>query len=261
MNRRIFSSVVTICFLTGALWAANDPFCGEWKLDAEKSTLHEVMRIEDLGANTYKIISGNVSDTIIADGTDQPSRFGQTTSITSEGPRVWKMVNKKDSAVIGSMIHTLSPDGKTQIIEGNEFKPDGSTPGFRIQLKRVGTGSSWAGTWVITDAIARSSFGAETWIIERYQGNGLTFNSPADESTLSMKFDGRDYKATGPTMAPGATSAGKRVNSHRLVMTGKDKGEVMARTTFTVSLDGKTLTVQVWQTGQPQPLEMVYDKI
>jgi len=31
------SSLVLVCLVTGALWAADDPFCGKWKLNQEKS--------------------------------------------------------------------------------------------------------------------------------------------------------------------------------------------------------------------------------
>ena len=70
--KRFYFSLALVCLLAGTLWAADDPFCGKWKLNMEKSKFAgEQSKIEDLGGNKYKWTSGNVSDTITADGTEQ----------------------------------------------------------------------------------------------------------------------------------------------------------------------------------------------
>jgi hypothetical protein len=218
----------------------------------------EQSKIEDLGGNKYKWTSGDVSDTITADGTDQPVHFGRTISITPEGPNDWKMVIKKDGKVLSSMTHTLSDGGKSQTIKGTETKPDGTTSDFNVVLKKVSGGSSWAGTWESTDVKFTSP---DEWNIGPYEGDGLTFNTPAYQDTLSMKFDGKDYEEKGPNVAPGSTSAGKRVNPHTLDVTDKVKGQVMDHTKFEVSQDGETLTLTIHETGQPKALTIVYDKM
>ena len=76
-----------------------------------------------------------------------------------------------------------------------------------------------------------------------------------------MKFDGKDYEEKGPNVAPGSMSSGKRVNAHTLEVTDKVKGEAMDHTKFEVSPDGKTLTLTVHGTGQPNALTVVYDKM
>ena len=254
-----YVAIALACLLTGALWAKDDPFCGKWKLNMEKSKFAgEQSKIEDLGGNKYKWTSGNVSDTITADGTDQPVHFGKTVSIAPEGANTWKMVIKNNGTVLSSMTHTLSKDGKTQTIKGTETKPDGTTSDFSVVLKKVSGGSGWAGTWESTDIKFTSP---DEWEIEPYDGEGLTFNTPSYQDTLSMKFDGKDYEEKGPTVAPGSMSAGKRVNLHTLEVTNKIKGQVMDHTRFTVSPDGKTLTLTIHETGQPKPLTIVYNKI
>jgi hypothetical protein len=96
--------------------------------------------------------------------------------------------------------------------------------------------------------------------IERFDGNGLTFITPAYRDTLSMKFDGKDYTEKGPNVAPGSTSAGKRVDARTLEVTDKIKGRVMDHTKFQVSPDGNTLTLTIHETGQPNALTIVDDK-
>ncbi len=257
--KRFFFSIAFACLLAGTVWAADDPFCGKWKLNVEKSNFAgEQTKIEDLGGNKYKWTSGNVSDTITADGSDQPVRFGRTISIAPEGANNWKMVIKKDGKVLSSMTHTVSEDGKTQTIRGTETKPDGTTSDFNVVEKRVGSGSGWGGTWESIDVKFTSP---DEWDIEAYAGNGLTFNTTAYQDILSMKFDGKDYEEKGPNVAPGSTSAGKRVNPHTLEVTDKVKGQVMDHTKFEVSQDGKTLTLKIRETGQPKTLTIVYDKM
>jgi hypothetical protein len=247
------------CLLGGTLRAADDPFVGKWKLNMGKSKFTgDQSTIEDLGGNKYKWTYGNITNTYTADGTDQPGRFGRTVSIAPEGDKKWKMVVKKDGKVLSTMTHTLSDDGKTQTIEGTENKPDGTTSDFKTVLKKVSGGSGWGGTWESTDVKFTSP---DEYDIAAYEGDGLTFSNAAYQDVLSMKFDGKDYEEKGPTVPPGSTSAGKRVNARTVELTDKIKGEVMDQTTFAVSPDGKTLTITVHNTGQAKAQTIVYDKM
>jgi hypothetical protein len=257
--KRFYFSLALAGLLTSTLWAADDLFCGKWKLNMEKSTFTgEQIRIQDLGGNKYKWTVGDVTDTITYDGTDQPVHFGRTISMAPEGANSWKMVIKKDGRVLSSMTHSISDDGKTQTIKGTETKPDGTTSDFQVVWKKAGGGSGWGGTWESADVKFTSP---DEWVIEAYGGDGLTFNTPAYQDVLSMKFDGKDYEEKGPNVAPGSASAGKRVNPHTLEVTDKVKGQVMDQTKFEVSGDGKTLTLTIRETGQPKALTIVYDKM
>jgi len=257
--KHFYSSVALVCLLSGTLWATDDPFVGKWKLDMGKSKITgEQTKIEDLGGNKYRWTSGNVVDTITADGTDQPDRFGRTTSITPVGANTWKMVIKKDGRVLSSMTHTLSADGKTQTIKGTGNKPDGTTDDFTVVMKKISGGAGWSGTWEDTDVKLNSP---DEWEIQSYGGDGLTFASPAYKDTLSIKFDGKDYEEKGPNVAPGSSSSGKRVDAHTLDVTDKVKGDVMDHTKYEVSPDGKTLTLTVHEAGQTSVQTYVYNKM
>jgi hypothetical protein len=257
--RRCYFSLALVSLLAGTLWASDDPFCGRWKLNTQKSKfVGKQTKIQDLGGNKYKWTNGNDSDTITYDGTDQPVRFGRTISMAPEGTNSWRMVIKKDGRVMSSMTHTISGDGKTQTIKGTATKPDGTTSDFTAVWKKVAGGSGWDGTWESTDVKFTSP---DEWDIEPYEGDGLSFNTPAYQDVLSMKFDGKDYEEKGPDVAPGSVSSGKRVNARTLEITDKVKGEVMDHTKYEVSPDGKTLTLTIRETGQPKALTIVYDKM
>jgi len=218
----------------------------------------ELIKIQDLGGNKYKWTVGNVSETITYDGTDQPDQFGRTISMAADGTNNWKMVIKKDGRVISSMTHTISNDGKTQTIKGTDTKPDGTTSDFNVVWRKVGGGSGWDGTWESTDVKFTSP---DELDIEPYDGDGLSFKTPAYKEVLSVNFDGKDYEDKGPDVAPGSTSSGKRVNAHILEITDKVKGQVMDHTKYELSADGKTLTLTIRGTGQPKEQTIVYDRI
>ena len=97
--------------------------------------------------------------------------------------------------------------------------------------------------------------------IQPYEGGGLSLITPAYKDTLNIKFDGKDYPETGPNVAPGSASSGRRVNERTLEITDKVKGQVLDTTEFKVSPDGKTLTLTVHEQGQSKPLVFIYEKI
>jgi hypothetical protein len=167
------------------------------------------------------------------------------------------VVTKKDGKTVDSATETLSDDGDARTIKGTNTHADGSTSDYEVVVKRVGSGSGFAGTWESTNVKINSPEDLE---IAPYDGTGLTFNTPADQDTLSMKFDGKEYTEKGPNVAPGSKSSGKRVNAHTLEVTDKIEGKVMDHTKFEVSPDGNTLTLTIHVTGQPNPLTIVYDK-
>ncbi len=258
MSARIVQSVIVLCLFLGSLTAATDPFVGKWKLDQSKSKMTgEKGKIEDLGANKFSITFGEISDTIVADGTDQPVHFGRTESITPDGPNTWKVVDKKDGRTVQTATWSLSPDGKAIKIEGTSTRPDGSTSTAQFTMKRLAGASGFAGTWESTSA----SFGSpDEFDIQPYESDGLSFVVPAESDTISMKFDGKDYPETGPNVAPGSTSSGHRLNERTLELTDKVQGQVMDTSQLKVSADGKTLTLTFHEKGQSKPQVYVYER-
>jgi hypothetical protein len=256
---RFNCAVLSAMLLAGTLTAADDPFCGKWKLDKEKSKISgEQVKIEDLGNNSYKFTFNGVSDTVKADGTDQPIHYGRTRSLTKEGSNTFKFVVKKDGKVIDSGTETLSDDGNMITIKGTNAKPDGTTNDYEVKTKRVGSGSGWAGTWESTNVELSSP---DEFEIKPYGAHGLTFYTPAWQDTLSMNFDGKDYPEKGPRVPAGSMSSGKRSDPHTLEIAGKINGKVVEHDKYEVSEDGKTLTMTVHETNEPNPLTIVFDKM
>lgn len=100
MFKRSFQLLTMACLVTGVLWAENDPFVGEWKLDASRSKLTDEMKVERVGDDKYAFDFGGGAETIATDGTDQPGSGGTTLSVSMQGPDSWKVVRKKEGHIV-----------------------------------------------------------------------------------------------------------------------------------------------------------------
>ncbi|HXW90006.1 MAG TPA: hypothetical protein VEK33_05630 [Terriglobales bacterium] len=256
MVKRSFQSLLIACLVSGALWAANDPFVGEWKLNPSRSILTDQMKVESLGANKYAFDFGaGTAETIVADGTDQPGIFGTTLSVAVEGPEAWKLVRKKDGRMLITGNWKLSEDGNTLSDDFTSIESNGSTSNVNYVYKRTGAGSGFAGTWESTSETLKSVFVLQ---VQPYEGDGLSFIYPS--RTANVKFDGKDYPNLGPNLTPGSVSSVRRVNERTLEMTDKIDGKVVDTRQIELSPDLKTLTVTVHHAGRSEPNIFVFDR-
>jgi len=232
---------------TGALWAADDPAVGEWKLNPSKSKLTDEMKVESVGANKYAFdFGGGTAEAVVADGSDQPAGFGTTLSVTVLAPDCWKVVRKKDGRIIITATWKLSQDEKTLTDNFTGVDPKGSTNNLLYVYTRTAGKAGFAGTWESTSEQMNSVFVLQ---VRPYEGDGLSFINPSAEVTTSVKFDGKDYPKLGPNVSPGATSSGRRVDERTLEITDKINGKIMATRQIKLSADVKTLTMTVHPVG------------
>jgi hypothetical protein len=224
MSRRIFLLLVVLSLLTANSRAADDPFIGKWKLNPEKSTLTDEMKVEHVSGNKYAFdLGGGTPETIVVDGTDQPGIFGTTLAVTAEGPNNWKVVRKKNGRTLVTGIWTLSADGKTLHDNFTANRPDGSISSLDYVYTRTAGTTGFPGTW---ESISEKVNSVYEFEIQPYQGDGLTFINPAQKSTLNIKFDGKDYPPIGPNLPADFVSSGHRVDGRTLQLTDKLEGKV-----------------------------------
>jgi hypothetical protein len=127
MFKHTFPLLVLACLATGTLWAANDPFVGDGKLNPSKSKLTDQMKVENIADNRYAFDFGGGDPEIIAvDGTDQPGNFGTTLSVSRERPDSWKVVRKKEGRILITVTWKLSKDGNTLTDDFTAIQPNGS---------------------------------------------------------------------------------------------------------------------------------------
>jgi len=208
MLKRSFPLLLLACLTTGALWAANDPFVGESKLNPSRSKPTDQMKVESIAGNQYVLdFGGGSPETRAADGTDQQGDGGTTLSVTVEGPGAWKVVRKKDGRVLLTANRKLSKDGNTLTDDFTAIGPNGSSSNVNYVYKRTAGTSGFSGTWESTSETVNSVFVLK---VQPYEGDGLSFIDPSQEETKNVKFDGKDYPNVGPNVTSGSTSSARR---------------------------------------------------
>ena len=190
MVNRTLQWLLVGCLITGPLWAADNPFEGKWKVNPSKSMLNDEMKVELAGANRYTITFGpDQTDTVVADGSDQPALSGTTLSITVKGPNSWEVTRKMKGRTLLTAHWTLSADGKTLNDAFTQYLPDGMTlfsqplpNGSTLFLPyvydRTAGDSGFPGTWDSESAKVKTGIELQ---IQPYEGDGLSFKRSDEE--------------------------------------------------------------------------------
>jgi len=134
---------------------------------------------------------------------------------------------------------------------------DGSAFSLDYVYKRTAGDSGFVGTWESTSEKVNSVYELQ---IRPYEGDRLSFITPAEDETLNIRLNGKDYPNMGPDVVPGSASSGRRVNRRTLEMTDKIKDKVMDTRQIELSPDLKTLTMTVHPMGQSKPNILVFDR-
>jgi hypothetical protein len=265
MFKRTLQLLLVAYLATATLRGANDPFAGKWKLNPSQSKFTGQMRIEVVSPNRFAItfvepgLGRGVTDTVAADGTDQPAVFGTTLSVTIETPVAWKVVRKSNGHTLLTAIWKLSEDGNTLGDTFTGYGADGSTLRQDFVFKRTAGTSGFPGTWESTSEKVDSDSVYEFQIVP-YEAGGLSFITPSANEIQNMRFDGKDYPDAGPTVVPDSASSGRRLNEHALEMTDKIKDKVIDTRKIELSPDLKTLTMTIRPVGQNKPNILVFER-
>jgi hypothetical protein len=271
MLNRTLQLLLAGCLMTGTLWAADNPFIGKWKVIPSKSILNDEMRIEAAGANRYAFTFGpDQTDTVVADGSDQPALSGTTLSITVKGANSWEIIRKMKGRTILTAYWTLSKDGKTLNDAFTQYLPDGTTlfsqplPNgstlFSPYLyERTGGNTGFVGTWDSESATVRAGIELQ---IQPTEGDGLSFKRSDEDTAKTVKLDGSDYPNLDTRGGDKGTAySARRVNKFSLEITEKSKGKITGTRQIELSRDGKTLTVIARLVGQNKPQSvLVYSR-
>ncbi len=255
MSKRSSAFLSVFCLAAGVLSAASDPFIGTWTLNASRSKAIDTMQVKVVGENRYAITFGpGATDTITADGSDQPGLRGTTFSIAIDAPDRWTVIRKDKGRKLITGIWRLSKDGSKLNDEyTNETLQPASTTNYVYQ--RTAGSSGFPGTWENTNDTVNGSFELQ---VQLYEGDGLSLSTRGD--VRELKFDGRDYPHRGPNLPAGATSSGHRSGERSAEIIDKIGGEIAFTNELELSRDLKTLTLTVHPAGQSRPNILVFDR-
>ena len=254
MFKRSLQLLLFTVLVAGTLWAADDPFVGQWKLNPSRSKIADVMKVSRVDANKYAFDLGVGNELIVVDGTDQPGYSGTTLAVAVEAPDRWKVVRKQNGRMLLSAIWNLSRDGNTLRDHFTAFAPNGA-PSTVVDYvyTRKASGAGFAGTWVSTDAAGISNL---TLQVRPYENDGLSFIIPSEGSTMNAKLDGKEY----PNAAGTSASSTRRLNARELEIIHKSKGKIIDTRDIAVSPDRKTLTMTVHTPSHDDPDIYVFER-
>jgi hypothetical protein len=238
--------------------AADDPFIGKWKLSLAKSKLTgQTIDIQEVSPDHYKFQEDEHSDIIFADGLDHVTHFGDSMAITKQNDDTWAITYKRGETVLMNTTWKISADGKTLTYTATGTRPNGQHFRNQMNLKRTSGTSGLAGTWETTNVSLSSP--SEIYIAP-WDTGGHLITFPDTSQTVRMRFDGKEYRDAGPTVADGSTSSGHRIDEHTIETLEKIKGKIIETAKATVSADGSTQTIVVTEPGDPTPVILVYER-
>ena len=249
--------VLLVCYLaSGAVWAANGSFIGEWKLNPSKSKLTDQMKVESVAGNRYAFeLGGSTPEIIVPDGTDQPGFAGTTLSVTIEGADSWRVVRKQEGRILLTAYWQLSKDGNTLTDDFTQFGPNGSSNNVKLVFNRTAGTSGFPGTWERTSETLM--YGIR---VQPYEGDGLSFINSSQGVTRNVTFDGKGHPLVGANAPAGATSSARRVSGRALEITTRFNDKVVGTQEDTLSSDGKTLTMTIHVPGRTAPNILVFER-
>lgn len=253
MLKRALKFLAIASMAVSAVWAAENPFIGQWKLNSSMSRMPDEMKVESKGNNTYSFDFGGGPETIVADGTDQRAGYETTLSVKPDAPDTWIVERKKDGRLLLRATWKLSKDSSTLTDYYRQFESDGSTTSMDYVYQRHGAGSGFAADWQSIKETMNSPFVLE---VKEYQGDGISLVDPVLHETKNVKLDGKDY----PIEGSARSASIQRVDEHTLEMTEKRSGKVIDTREIKLSPDGKRLTMTVHATGRSNPDVMVFDR-
>jgi len=252
-------AAISTALATSALFAASNPFVGNWKLDPTRSKLTDVMKVERVNSKKYTFDFGVDSpETIVIDGTDQSGRSGTTLSVSVERPDAWKVVRKKDGRMLLTANWKLSKNGNMLTDNFNQISPNGLTSTVDYVYQRKGRGSGFAGTWVSTSVAVNFVYVLQ---IRPYEEDGVSIINSSSQLTRNMKQDGKDYPNTGANAAVVAASSVRRLDEYTLELKDKKSdGKVYDTQQIKLSSDLKALTISIHTAGRDEPNIFVFER-
>lgn len=241
MLARSFQLLLIAGLVTSTAWAANDPFVGQWKLNASRSKLTDEMKVAKVGQSKYAFdFGGGNPETVVVDGTDQPGFDGSTLSVATEGLN-WIVIRKKGERMLLRAIWTLSKDGNSLTDDFTSFGQDGSPSNVKyVYTRATGSGSGFVGDWVSTSEVVNSVIRLQ---ISPYESGGLSFTGAA--GTTNVKFDGK---------------SARRLNANTLEVIQRYKGKIILLKQYNLSPDLKTLTITARTVGHTAPNIFVFER-
>jgi hypothetical protein len=255
-----FNNVILAWLLVGvAAYAASDPFVGTWIYSREKSPKPTIKyKIGDLGGDRYALTgSGGDTTEIEANGVFSKGPRGEKVSFKKLDDHDWQMIRFDPDKMV--RVYKVSADDKTLTIN-DVFAPNGKEHKQLTTYARLSDGKSIYGEWQSVSSKEESADEPGELFIKPFGRGGLTFAWSTYKNHLDIHFDGKAYFEAGPTAKKGDATSGRRVNAHLLMLEGQTSGHPDDKEEWSVSEDGKTLTIVSKPVKSSAVFTSIFDK-
>lgn len=247
-------TILLLCSLlalpSGAAVAADSPWIGTWKFNADKSHLtgQTFTYSKGPGGLLHYEDGSTASFDFGLDGKEYKTWANRTTTWTAAGKNTWDTVSKADGKVLAKGHFVLSDDGKTLTMTFTGTRPDGSAMHEEDVFSRVSGTDGLVGTWRTAKVTAPS--GPQTFVISSPAAGILHYEIPDMKATVDVRADGSDRTVVGPEIPPGMTIAYKTVSPTKMQYTIKLNGKPDSYGVQTIAADGSSFTDVSWNAGK-----------
>jgi hypothetical protein len=244
----------TMCFsallvTASVALAADTPFVGTWKVNRDKSKLvGDTVKFAPAGALVRFTASGD-SYEFKPDGSETKTRFGAALWKKIDD-NTWEETDMVKGRLDAKITWTLSDDGKTLTQHVTGDKPAGGTFDDTYSYVRIAGTKGFMGTW--KDKEFKSSSSPSMLMLSDVE-NGLVVEEPDFKLKATGHFDGNPGDVEGPSIPEGASFTLVKAGARSFKMTRTQNGKAFDVSTWTVSPDGKTMTVVTHTLGTTDP--------
>lgn len=235
------AGMAVLLALASASLFAQSPFDGKWQLNQQKSDMTgQTMKIEDAGNGAIKFVNPNFTTMVKTDGTKAQTPAGTTMAIQKKSDDSYHETNWIKEKEISQSDWTLANGGKNLTIHEYGTNPNGEKFSNTTEYTRVSGTNGLVGEWKTSSV----KIGTPEWFTMKLSGEELTWDIPAIKGMLKAPLNGKEARPIGPTVPDTLTLAITKKDPHTLDVTEKLKGKTIFTGTYTVSPDGKTMTVE-----------------
>lgn len=230
------------------LAVAQSPFDGTWKIDLNESQPPTKPNVYLLQHGTYHCTTCDPPLEIKADGRDQKitgEPCYDTVSVKVVDDRTTEETDKRNGKTVGTSRMTVSSDRSTATIDWTEScSANGDVVAGKDIMSRVARGPDGShaisGSWRMSKRVNRSDNALV--ITLKLDRDTFSFADPTGQG-YAAKLDGTETPFEGD-LSHTVVSV-KRIAENTIEETNKHDGKIDEINRFTISADGKTLTVSM----------------
>lgn len=258
MRIRYWSIVAIVMLAAVGTALAESPWVGKWKFDPSQSKLTgDTIRFASGAGGEMSYTAEGHTSKFKLDGQPYKTWSGSEGSWKKVGDNTFQTHWTLNGTDLATDTWIVSADSKTLKVETKGTRPDGSAINDTADYTRVAGKSGLVGSWKSTKADINED---RTFEIAADGDQGMKWTVPEIKATVALKMDGKDYPAEGPTVPKGLTLAVTSVGSNSLKVMEKTNGTPLWHGTYTLSDEGKKMTIVGSPAKTNEPTTEVYLK-